>query len=181
MQRVDDGPAPEPAGGSTRELRALRRFQRRAEAASSPHELIDMAAMTVMDGLPNVTFAGLMLKSVTHGRWRHRSVVRPDLAEAVNASAPLDDRSIRDATFEQDGLRFVGSSDYGASWSAHLRERDARTELRSGFGVRIPMSEGFLGYCHTEPSGPNTEHILFLGSVGSILALTMRGTRLSTD
>jgi transcriptional regulator with XRE-family HTH domain len=181
MRHDDIGPAPEPAGRATRELRALRRFQHRAEAASSPHELIDMAATAVMDGLPDVTFAGVMLKSVTHGCWRHRSAVRPDLAAAVNASPPLDDRSIHKATYEQDGLRFVGSSDYGASWSTHLRERDQRTELRSGFGVRIPMSESFLGYCRTEPSAPNTEHILFLGGIGSILALTMRGARLTPD
>jgi transcriptional regulator with XRE-family HTH domain len=74
-------------GRASRELRAYRRFHRRAESASTLHELVDMAVSTVMDGLPNVSFSGFMSKSVTHDRWRHRSVVRPDLADAVNAFA----------------------------------------------------------------------------------------------
>jgi hypothetical protein len=140
-----------------------------------------MAVTAIMDALPHVAFAGFMSKSATHNRWRHRSVVRPDLAEAVNASAPLDDRSIQKATREHDGLRFVGSSDYGASSNAHLRDRNVHTELRSGFGVRIPLTESFLGYCRNERGAPNTDHILFLAGISSILALTVRGSRFSPD
>jgi transcriptional regulator with XRE-family HTH domain len=168
-------------GRATRELRAYRRFQRRAESASTLHELVDMAVTTVMDGLPHITFSGFMSKSATHNRWRHRSVVRPDLADAVNTSVPLDDPSIQKATFEREGLRFVGSSDYEASWNAHLRDRKVNTELRSGFGVRVPLTDGFLGYCCSERGAPNIDNILFLGSLGSILALNMRGSRFTID
>jgi transcriptional regulator with XRE-family HTH domain len=167
----------EPAGRATRELRAYRRFHRRAESASTPHELIDMAVTTVMDALPDIAFSSVMSKSSTKYRWLHRSVVRPDLAAAINQSAPVDDRTFRKAELEYDGLHFVGSSDYGAASIAHFRERSVHTDLRSGFGVRIPLSDGFLGYCLRAPAAPNRDHILFLAGISSILALTMRGTR----
>jgi transcriptional regulator with XRE-family HTH domain len=172
-------PAVEPAGGTTRELRAYRRFHRRAESASTPHELVDMAVTAVMDGLPHVAFASCMSKNFASNRWLHRSVVRPDLAEAINASAPLDDGAIQKAELEHDGLRFVGSSDYGAASIAHLRDRNVHTELRSGFGVRVPLTDSFLGYCRNERGAPNTDDILFLGSVSSTLALTIRDLRFS--
>jgi hypothetical protein len=135
-----------------------------------------MAVTAVMDGLPHVAFASCMSKSPANDLWFHRSVVHPDLAEAINRSAPLDDRSVQKAQFEQDGLRFVGSPDYGTASIPHLRDRNLHTELRSGFGVRIPLTDGFLGYCLRQPGAPNTDDILFLASVASILALTMRGS-----
>jgi transcriptional regulator with XRE-family HTH domain len=177
LLRRDDGePAAELTGRAPRELRAYRRFHRRAESASTPHELIDMAVTTVMDGLP-VAFASCMSKGAANNRWLHRSVVRPDVAEAINQSAPLDDFAIQRAQLELDGLRFVGSSDYGTASIAHLRDRNTHTELRSGFGVRIPLTDDFLGYCRTEPAAPNTDHILFLTGIGSIMALTLRALR----
>ncbi len=63
----------------------------------------------------------------------------------------------------------------------HLRDRAVNTELRSGFGVRVPLTDSFLGYCRSEHGAPNMDHILFLGSVASILALNMRGSRFTTD
>ncbi len=140
-----------------------------------------MAVTAIMDGLPRVAFAGFMSKSAAQNRWRHRSVVRPDLAEVVNASAPLDDRSIQGATLEHEGLRCVGSSDYGASSNAHLRDRSVHTQLRSGFGVRIPLTDSFLGYCRNERGAPDTDHILFLAGISSTLALTARGSSFSAD
>jgi transcriptional regulator with XRE-family HTH domain len=181
LPRDNGEPASEPTGRATRELRAYRRFHRRAESASSAHELIDLAVTTIMDGLPDIAFSSVMSKSATKDRWLHRSVVRPDLAEAINQSAPVDERTFRKAELESDGLHFVGSSDYGATSIAHFRDRSVRTELRSGFGVRIPLSDGFLGYCRNERGAPNTDHILFLGSIGCILALTMRGSSFSPD
>jgi len=181
LRRDDVEPAAEPAGRTPRELRAYRRFHRRAESASTPHELIDMAVMTVMDGLPHVAFASCMSRNSLDNRWLHRSVVRPNVAEAINASAPLDARSIQKAQLEAEGLHFVGSSDYGTASIAHLRERNVHTELRSGFGVRVPLTDSFLGYCSSERAAPNLGHILFLGSVSSVLALTMRGSSFSPD
>jgi transcriptional regulator with XRE-family HTH domain len=177
LPRDNGEPAIEPTGRTTREVEAYRRFHRTAESASTPHELIDMAVTTVMEALPDIAFSSAMLKSSTNNSWLHRSVVRPDLAEAINQSAPVDDRTFRKAELERDGLHFVGSSDYGAASIAHFRDRSVHTELRSGFGVRIPLSDGFLGYCLKDRGAPNTDHILFLASVSSILALTMRGTR----
>jgi hypothetical protein len=136
-----------------------------------------MAVTTVMEALPDIAFSSVMSKSSTEYRWLHRSVVRPDLAEAINQSAPVDDRTFRKAQLECDGLHFVGSSDYGAASIAHFRERSVHTELRSGFGVRIPLSDGFLGYCRKDRGAPNRDHILFLAGISSILALTMRGAR----
>jgi transcriptional regulator with XRE-family HTH domain len=177
----DDADSPgESAGRATRELRAYRRFHRRAEAASTPDELIDMAVATVMDGLPQIPFASCMSRSPANDRWLHRSAVRPDVAEAINQSAPLDDGAIRSAQLDQDGLRFIGSSDYGAASIPHLRDRNTHTELRSGFGVRIPLNDGFLGFCRKERGAPNTDHILFLASISNILALTLRQAHPST-
>jgi len=178
LLRGDDAePAANPTGWASRELRAYRRFHRKAESASTPHELIDMAVTTVMDGLPEVAFASWMSKGATNNRWLHRSAVRPDVAEAINQWAPLDDRAVQKARLEQDGLCFVGSPDYGTASIAHLRDRNTYTELRSGFGVRIPLTDGFLGYCRKERGAPNSEHILFLAGIGNILALTMRTLR----
>jgi transcriptional regulator with XRE-family HTH domain len=178
LRRDDVDPAAEPAGWATRELRAYRRFHQRAESPSTPHELIDMAVTTVMEGLPNVPFSSCMLKSSANDRWLHRSAVRPDVAEAINHSAPLDDRAIQKAQLDQDGLTFVGSSDYGAASIPHLRDRNTHTELRSGFGVRVPLTDAFIGYCRNERGAPNTDHILFLAGISNILALTMRGSTL---
>jgi transcriptional regulator with XRE-family HTH domain len=181
LPRDEVDPAAEPTGRATRELRAYRRFHRRAESASTPRELVDMAVTTLMDGLPNIAFASVMSKNSMNNIWLHQSVVRPDLAEAINQSAPVDERTFREAELEHEGLRFVGSSDYGTASIAHFRDRNVHTELRSGFGVRIPLADGFLGYCRNEPGSPNTDHILFLGSISNILALTMRGASLSPD
>jgi transcriptional regulator with XRE-family HTH domain len=170
------GPAFEPIGRVTRELRAFRRFQRQAESASTPHELVDLAAMSIMDGLPDIAYSSVMSQSASNNLWLHRSPVRPDVAETINRSSPLDKGSIVKAHLEQDGLHFVGSSDYTTTWSAYWRERNAQTGLRSGFGVRVPLTDSFVGYCRTEPEAPSTSNILFLTSIASVLALTMRGS-----
>jgi hypothetical protein len=120
-----------------------------------------------------------MSKSSTNDRWHHRSTVYPDVAEAINQLAPIDDRILQKAKLEHEGLSLVGSHDYGTASIAHLRERYAHTELRSGFGVYIPLTGGILGYCRKEREAPNTDHILFLGAIGGILALTMRGSSFS--
>jgi transcriptional regulator with XRE-family HTH domain len=181
LRRDDVDRAAEPTAQATRELRAYRRFHRRAESASTPHELVDMAVTTVLDGLPHVAFTSIMSKSSTHDCWRHRSVVHPDLAEAINQLAPIDDPTIQKAKLEHAGLSFVGSFDYGTASIAHLRDRDVHTDLRSGYGVRLPLTNAILGYCRKERGAPDTDHILFLGAISSLLALTMRGLSFSPD
>jgi hypothetical protein len=181
LRRDDVDRAAEPTAQATRELRAYRRFHRRAESASTPHELVDMAVTTVLDGLPHVAFTSIMSKSSTHDCWRHRSVVHPDLAEAINQLAPIDDPTIQKAKLEHAGLSFVGSFDYGTASIAHLRDRDVHTDLRSGFGVRIPLTNGILGYCRNQRGSPDPDHTLFLSSIGTIVALTLRGWSLSPD
>jgi transcriptional regulator with XRE-family HTH domain len=166
----------EPTGAASRELRAYRRFHRRADAASTAQELFDIAVTAVVDGLPNVAFSSVMSKSPTDNRWLHKSAFRPDMAEAINQLAPLDDRLIESARLEHDGLSLIGSYDYGTAPIAHLRDREMRTELRSGFGVRIPRTDSILGYCRTERGEPDTDHIVFLGAISSVVALTMRGS-----
>jgi transcriptional regulator with XRE-family HTH domain len=181
LQRDDVDPTSEPSGWATRELRAYRRFHRRAESASTPHELIDMAVTAAMDGLPRVAFASSMVKSSANDAWLHRSVVFPDVAEAINRLPPIDDRAIKEAKLEHEGLSLVGSYDYGTAPIANLRDRDVHTDLRSGFGVRIPLTNGILGYCSNQRGSPDTDHILFLSSIATIVALTLRGSSLSPD
>jgi transcriptional regulator with XRE-family HTH domain len=177
LGRANVVPAVEPMGSATRELRAFRRFQRRAESAPNAHELVDMAALAVMDGIEHIAYSSVMSQSPSNNLWLHRSPIRPDVAETINRSSPLDPRSIRKAHLEQDGLHFVGSSDYSTTWSPYWRERNAQTGLRSGFGVRVPTTDSFVGFCRNEPGAPSTGHILFLSSIANILALTMRGSR----
>jgi transcriptional regulator with XRE-family HTH domain len=181
LPRDDIDPAIEPIGRTTRELRAHRRFHRRAESASTPDELIDMAVTAVMDGLPNVAFTSVMSKSSPNDCWLHQSAVHPDVADAINQLAPIDDRAIQKAKLEHEGLRIVGSYDYETAPIANLRDRDVHTDLRSGFGVRIPLTNGILGYCRNQRGSPDPDHTLFLSSIGTIVALTLRGWSLSPD
>jgi transcriptional regulator with XRE-family HTH domain len=165
---------------STRELQAFRRFHRRAESASSSRELVDMAVAAAKDGLPKAAFTGAMSRSASRDRWLHRSVLFPDVADQIN-QAPLDDKAIERSQFERDGLRFIGSPDYGSTWSACLRDRNLRTNLRAGFGVRIPDADCYLGYCVDKPGAAATDHILFLHGLASTVALIARGTSYIPD
>jgi len=176
LRRVRIDPVEEPPARASRELRAYRRFHRRAESASTHQELLDLAVMSLADGLPNVAFASNMSRSAPHARWLHSSAFRPDVAEAINRLAPIDDLTIQSARLEHAGLNLVGSCDYGTASIANLRDREVHTELRSGFGVRVPGTDSLLGYCPAERGEPDTDHVLLLGAIGNVVALTLRGS-----
>jgi hypothetical protein len=99
------------------------------------------------------------------------------VAEAINHLAPIDDRVIQTARVEHVVLNLVGSSDYGTASIANLRDREVYTELRSGFGVRVPGTDDILGYSRSERGEPETDHVVFLGAISNVVALTLRGSR----
>jgi transcriptional regulator with XRE-family HTH domain len=163
-----------------RELLALRRFQRRAEAASSRFDLIETAVTAIEDGLPECAFASAMWRGETRSRWLHRSMLFPDVAAAINDATPIDDETIAKARLEQDGLRFIGCPDYSATPLAHLQDRKVRTALQSGFGVRVWAEDCFLGYCRRQRGHAETSHILFVHGVASTVAMTLHWTNFTT-
>lgn len=165
---------------ATRELRAFRRFQRRAEAASSPDDLIAMATEAVSAAIPHVAISSVMTKSDS-GVWLHRSPLFPEVAAAMNEAGPIDERVLNSSRIVYDGLSIVGCADYRATAEVSLLDRNARTALRSGYGVRIPLSDGYVGYCLKERSEPNVSHVLFLNGVANTIALTMRGSGMALE
>jgi hypothetical protein len=73
-------------------------------------------------------------------------------------------------------------SENASLWSLEGSNRFVEDiDLRSGFGVSIPLTDGILGYCRNEREAPDTDHIFFLGASNSMLARTMRSSSFLPD
>jgi transcriptional regulator with XRE-family HTH domain len=158
---------------ASKEIRALGAFFTEAPSASSTWELTALALRAICSGVDNVAFASRLAK--TPGtQWCHRSEDRQDFAEHINGCTYLDDDAIRTARLRAyHHCDAIGTADKRAKGNLYSSFVGKQTPLRSGFRVRIPLSDSYIGLCRAVVGFPQESEMLFVNAVASIIRLTV--------